>query len=344
MTPTVSALLCGLIVGISLRDSQSRREYKLKQSALLFYIFNGMTYCGMFLEKFLPGIFTYISPLFFLSFTLFNIYFYYCVLLLTQTEIKQRFSQAHYVLPLVLTILSYVGRLVFLDIDQQAFRLLRHSAEIVFLVGYTSASLRRVYSYFRHINENNISTPYNPARWVRLLMGCSLLAMCSAVVNIASLQTDIASPLWLVLSTFPYYLLHIEIAYHLTSRSFELYILPKSVAPAHRFTGEITVERLENYFRKKKPYLNPQFRMADMVEELQVNRSVLSAFINTTFGVNFNRMVNRWRLVEVKRLATLPSNKDIPLRLLVVRAGFTDMKHYRRAQVQEEQAEQDKQP
>jgi AraC-like DNA-binding protein len=115
------------------------------------------------------------------------------------------------------------------------------------------------------------------------------------------------------------------------------------VAPAHRFNGEISVERLENYFRKKKPYLNPQFRMADMVEELQVNRSVLSAFINTTFGVNFSRLVNRWRLVEVKRLTTLPANKDLPLRLLVVRAGFTDMKHYRRAQVMEEQKEQEEQ-
>jgi AraC-like DNA-binding protein len=111
------------------------------------------------------------------------------------------------------------------------------------------------------------------------------------------------------------------------------------VAPTPRFSGEITAERLENYFRKMKPYLNSQFRITDMVGELKVNRSVLSAFINTTYGVNFSRMVNRWRLAEVKRLAAQPANKDKSLRQLVVRAGFTDMKHYRRAKEQEEQGE-----
>ncbi|MDR0977162.1 MAG: hypothetical protein LBL78_05360 [Prevotellaceae bacterium] len=337
MTPTVSALLCGLIVGISLRDSQSRREYKLKLSAVLFYLFNGMTYCGMFIEKFFPHFFNFISPLFFLSFALFNIYCYYCVVLLTQTEPRQRFSTAHFILPLVITILAYVVRLFQPDIVPKRLNLMRHSVEVLFLVGYTTASLWRVFSYFRYLNRNDISTPYHPPRWVRFLMGCSLMVMCSAVVNIISLQTDLASPLWFILSAIPFYLLHIEIAYHLTARSFELYILPKSVAPIPRFNGEITAERLENYFRKKKPYLNPQYRVADMVEELQVNRSVLSAFINTTYGVNFSRMVNRWRLTEVKRLVGQPSNKDKPLRQLVVRAGFTDMKHYRRAKEQEEQ-------
>jgi hypothetical protein len=63
---------------------------------------------------------------------------------------------------------------------------------------------------------------------------------------------------------------------------------------------------------------------------MDVNRSVLSAFINKRYGVNFNRFVNRWRLKEFERLRTLPSNKGKSAAKLSAKAGFTTLLQYYR--------------
>ena len=47
--------------------------------------------------------------------------------------------------------------------------------------------------------------------------------------------------------------------------------------------------------------------MTDLVEDLDVNRTVLSAFINQTYGMNFNRYLNRFRLRELDRLRSHPA-------------------------------------
>ena len=49
--------------------------------------------------------------------------------------------------------------------------------------------------------------------------------------------------------------------------------------------------------------------MTDLVEDLDVNRTVLSAFINQTYGMNFNRYLNRFRLRELDRLRLRPANQ-----------------------------------
>ncbi len=74
-----------------------------------------------------------------------------------------------------------------------------------------------------------------------------------------------------------------------------------------------------------------------------VSRSEMSAFINSTFGINFKRFVNRWRLREYERLMSLPANrrKD-PCKVLTM-AGFTDSRHYRRVTENEQQEQNERQ-
>ena len=87
---------------------------------------------------------------------------------------------------------------------------------------------------------------------------------------------------------------------------------------------------MESYFRKEKPYLNKNFKLSDLVDALDVNRTVISSFINQTYGVNFNRYLNRWRLKEFKRLQKLPANNNKSIYYLQQKAGFTNNKHYLR--------------
>ena len=97
-------------------------------------------------------------------------------------------------------------------------------------------------------------------------------------------------------------------------------------------TGRLTRTRLNAYFHQQKPYLNSAFKMTDLCTAMDVNRSVLSAFINRTYGMNFNNLVNQMRLRELERLLSLSANKGKKVTpQLVEKAGFTDLQQYRRS-------------
>jgi len=59
--------------------------------------------------------------------------------------------------------------------------------------------------------------------------------------------------------------------------------------------------RLEEYFRDRRPYLDPQLTLTDLARGLGINTSALSFVINNGFGKNFNDLVNGYRIEEVKR-------------------------------------------
>jgi AraC-like DNA-binding protein len=66
------------------------------------------------------------------------------------------------------------------------------------------------------------------------------------------------------------------------------------------------------------------------MEEMDVNRTAVSAFINKTYGVNFNRFINQWRVDELKRLLALPGNEKESAASLYRQAGFGELKQYYR--------------
>jgi AraC-like DNA-binding protein len=98
---------------------------------------------------------------------------------------------------------------------------------------------------------------------------------------------------------------------------------------------ELTEQKLEEYFKAKRPYLDPDFKLMDLADAMDVNRSEMSAFINRTYGMGFKRYVNRWRLAEFQRLMALPSNELKNPYRVVKMAGFTDPRHYHRVAEQE---------
>lgn len=87
----------------------------------------------------------------------------------------------------------------------------------------------------------------------------------------------------------------------------------------------------DNYFRHEKPYLDTGLKLTSLAIELGISREELSAFVNRTYGVNFNVFVNRWRLRELDRQRRLGANKDATLKSLLPQAGFASYNSYMRA-------------
>lgn len=209
-----------------------------------------------------------------------------------------------------------------------------------------------------------------PLKWIRLLalltvasMGASAISAIMRTVGLYfSLLGAVASALIIAQQIF--------LTYHIIQRGYMLYItfpgrehaglgtdkaeLPSTdtriATPAHksqhaekprktysRSSGNtLTKESFEAYFRKNKPYLNPSFRITDLVEAMDVNRSYLSGFVNKTYGMNFNRYVNRCRLLELQKLNISSASAGKPLAEVTVMAGFSNLRHYQRAAAAEE--------
>lgn len=61
-------------------------------------------------------------------------------------------------------------------------------------------------------------------------------------------------------------------------------------------------ESLEEWMQREKPYLNPDFKLADLTQVLPMNRTYLSQFIKTEYNSNFYQWVVTYRINEAKRL------------------------------------------
>lgn len=71
-----------------------------------------------------------------------------------------------------------------------------------------------------------------------------------------------------------------------------------------------------------KPYLTESITLADAATEMDINPRLLSGFLNSVYGMNFNTWINSLRVEEVKRL--LVAEPSISMTDVANRTGFTD--------------------
>lgn len=209
--------------------------------------------------------------------------------------------------------------------------------------------IRRYVSLVRNFGTNTPKTyrsdmgfdPEIECRWYlsKLISAASLLLVLGVTLGLTS-----HSALWFCVNTISMIGWQVMLVYHLIERQSRLDIKTarkaKSIAGAASDdnTG-LTRKALDDYFRSQKPYIDPRFMLADLAEAMDINRSEMSGFINKTYGMNFKRLVNRWRLSEFERLMSLPANERKNPYKIQQLAGFTDSRHYLRALQAENEAE-----
>lgn len=138
------------------------------------------------------------------------------------------------------------------------------------------------------------------------------------------------------LGALPYFVNYLILCYNLLNDNY-LVIQPEALgedSPAKSAT--IDRKSFERYMRDKKPYLDPKLRITDLAMHLNTNRTYLSGFINKEYGMNFCRLINRYRLQELDHLRSLPSNATKANIRLVLAAGFINYRSYRRVKSEED--------
>lgn len=213
------------------------------------------------------------------------------------------------------------------------------------------------------------------AGWVVFLVGISIASLLSSLLPTFMPRATILHSFWTILAAGAIAFQHVLLSYHIIRRKYRLYAAAPADAPGQspvaaleaalgttedteenpeatpgpepkpqrrQHNGILERNHFEAYFRDEKPWLNPACKIADLVEVFDVNRTAISAFINRTYGMNFNRYLNSWRIKELDRLRALPSNQGKSMRSLVEKAGFDNYRTYLRAVAAEREAEKEK--
>lgn len=100
-------------------------------------------------------------------------------------------------------------------------------------------------------------------------------------------------------------------------------------------TGEQSekARKLEQWMETEKPYLDPNFKLIDLMRALPKNRTYLSEFINTAYGCTFYQFVTRYRIEEAKRI--MRENSELKMADVAVRSGFSSQSAFSRIFIRE---------
>jgi len=82
------------------------------------------------------------------------------------------------------------------------------------------------------------------------------------------------------------------------------------------------IQKLKNYIKIHKPYLNPSLTIDDLSQKLSVPSWQLSQVINDSFNLNFFNFINRYRIEEVKNKFKDPAHHHETVLQILYESGF----------------------
>jgi len=89
-------------------------------------------------------------------------------------------------------------------------------------------------------------------------------------------------------------------------------------------------KKVFDYLKTKKPYLNPDFSFQMMVNDLGISRQNLSQVINTGQKKNFYKLINEFRIKEVKEMLANPKYKHYTILGIAFDCGFNSKTSFNR--------------
>lgn len=354
-----------------------KREEKNLKTVVLFYLFiSGLGWFVTFSYEFYPVLFVWLNVACLFTFVSASIFFYRIVRFLTRLGLEENFSVLHYVLPAALVVVMLVwsmqvpfdvqleivtGKARVIPEGYRAYTLFFTSKpllRVVFGLVYYILAIRVLVKYYKRASGKRVIVR-QPTPWMLFLVGISIASLFSSVLPTLMPREEILHSVWTLIVALSIAVQHLLLSYHIICRDYSPYIITEDMQKTakrnkhvHLPDGEIIEVSFrqhkgmmnraifERYVLKEKPYLKPNYRITDMVEALDVNRTDLSKFINSTYGVHFSRYINRLRMTELEMLRAMPENENKPLHKLVTKAGFGSYRSYRRAFIAEENEEE----
>jgi AraC-like DNA-binding protein len=85
------------------------------------------------------------------------------------------------------------------------------------------------------------------------------------------------------------------------------------------------ITRIYACLETEKLYLNPDLTIKDVAEAIHSNRTYISKAINTSVGITFFQLVNRYRIQHAVELINLSDHKKFTFETIARQSGFSSM-------------------
>ena len=368
--PAYVAMMCGLYLArmAYLKENPfGRRPFVM---TIVLYFVTTLMWFLQILYFVLPEVYVTLHTLFFLTCLLIYVFSYRFVFEITKANPSEKFSFFHFLTPLSGFIIMLVWSfLVPLDVQLSIVRSgggavdgynlfsMFFNSGLPFMlfmnVIYSALGLRRIARY-RKVVVNYSADEYRGAlTWLYHYIFAMLAFFAGVGSFIIVSRIFPVSPWFLIIPSLIAVFKYVILLHNILLENFVIIstdsgdstqllyderLMPDSNGLQLSIDEKsiLAVKNLETYIQRKKPYLNPNFKITDMMRDLNTNRTSLSSLINRTYGVNFSRFINRYRLHELKEIQSLQANRKFSEEELVNRAGFSDYRGYLRVKFREE--------
>lgn len=341
--PVVCALTCFVLLLLDiLLTRKCRKERRLRLFLLITLFVAALCWLGLVFQVANHKVFVGYTSVFLLTLMLDQIMIFRFVHLITATGQENRFSRLHFLLPVVLTVVSIVTDLLVPFQQKEAviygggegnrwFAALYSLMGVVFIVYntlYPLLGLLRIRHYRRRIENYSADAQRSSLNWLLVMLTLTLITIPVPLAGLL-FDIDIFSDYYFSMQgIMPSFFIYTILCYNLLSDNYVIIVPDDENLPAN--ASEIDPKYFARYLREKKPYLNPQLRITDVAADLHTNRNYVSAFINREYEMNFSRLINRCRLKELERLRSSGNHaKNTNLELVLI-AGFSSYRSYLR--------------
>ena len=339
--PFFTALTSVVIVSSSCDKSA---EGILNRRFLILLLSLMGTWTGFFLYFYVPQALRVFMPVYALSVLSVPASLYVYLYTLVRGAKRSPLAK-HYIAPAVIA----VTVAVLMGLDGAFQEVIKTSVSIlrtVFSVAYTVMTLY-VLKQDYHKKRQSGKTRLIPTNRLFVLISLTLIQLVNSIVLLCVGEEP--SPLTIAFSALLISTLMTILLYNSICRDLNLFRARKVKIPKKGSASKrkkmlnppvvsvpavrlpISRSQFEQVFLKEKLYLDPKLTLATVCKRLDTNRTYISSFVNSAYGMNFNQYVNYYRLKELEWLQSLPSNKEERLEALTLKAGFTNYFNYRRA-------------
>ena len=359
LIPIFSAITCAFLVVLAVRESYSGQRRKLLYSLCGYYVADVFVFLYIFCWCYIPNFSVFLNIPFYMGLVLGPVLLYQALFLSVNYTNNQKLGVRHFIYPVLTTIVVVIVSLftplsvqAMISIQEyswstggyNAWAFIYYCEPVLGIITgaiYTLLIALLVFHEYKQASSDSLRNKLkinHIRRFIPIVVIMLIILLPSCILRFVS-RVDIYTSIWTNLLVAITFLLHILLAYIIIWKNAKegpldvvnVVEVPE-IAPLRKLhSGKLSKRILESYFRSKKPYLDPHFKITDMVGELDVNRTIISRFINQHYGLNFNQFVNQWRLAELEALASHTENKDKKTARLVTKAGFSNVKHYQRA-------------
>ena len=108
---------------------------------------------------------------------------------------------------------------------------------------------------------------------------------------------------------------------------------PSAKYAGSRLTGseaELYAEKLTDYMKSSRPYLNPELTLSELAGELGISSHILSQVINEKLGINFFDFINDYRVESFKEKIVDPKYRNFSLLGVAFECGFNSKSAFNR--------------